>query len=217
MTRKDLLTQTLQNIRDGANVALKELVFGDSDNNLDTTIPKVHYPEFPKIARLSRNCFVTEKIDGTNGLISIDDTGTVIRAGSRTKWITPADDNCGFAKWVQSNREELLQLGPGNHYGEWWGAGIQRKYGLTEKRFSLFNVSLWRDVRPSCCHVVPVLYEGPFSTGAVDMSIAKLVECGSVAAPGFMKPEGVVVYHIAGSGTFFKKTIERDEEFKGKA
>jgi hypothetical protein len=32
---------------------------------------------------------------------------------------------------------------------------------------------------------------------------------GSLAAPGFLKPEGVVVYHTAGN-TLFKATIEDD-------
>jgi hypothetical protein len=79
---------------------------------------------------------------------------------SRSRWITPDDDNFGFAAWVEANRDELLTLGPGRHFGEWWGSGIQRGYGLPkgEKRFSLFNVSRWGESRPACCHVVPVLY-----------------------------------------------------------
>jgi hypothetical protein len=100
---------------------------------------------FPKIARFNREVIVTEKIDGTNAQIHIDDTGAVLTAGSRNKWITPTDDNAGFARWASENTAELLRLGPGSHFGEWWGAGIQRRYGLTEKRFSLFNVSRWGD------------------------------------------------------------------------
>ncbi len=61
--------------------------------------------------------------------------------GSRTRWITAQDDNHGFARWVEGNKQELLKLGAGRHFGEWWGSGIQRGYGLQkgEKRFSLFN------------------------------------------------------------------------------
>ena len=98
--------------------------------------------EFPKIARLARECIVTEKIDGTNGVICITEDGDLF-AGSRSQWITPAQDNYGFAKWVEGNKAELLKLGPGYHYGEWWGQGIQRNYSLREKRWSLFNVSRW--------------------------------------------------------------------------
>jgi hypothetical protein len=39
---------------------------------------------------------------------------------------------------------------------------------------------------------------------------------GSMAAPGFMKPEGVVVFHVAGN-VGFKKTIEDDESPKSLA
>jgi len=176
------------------------------------------FEQFPKIARLSRSCLITEKIDGTNAQIFIEEDGTV-RAGSRTRWITPEDDNSGFAKWVHENRAVLsMVLGPGRHFGEWWGAGIQRKYGLTgdDKRFSLFNVDRWADVVLPCgCFTVPVLYRGVFTTDAVDAALEDLRTNGSHAAPGFMKPEGVVIWHEA-ARVGFKKTLERDEEWKGK-
>lgn len=174
------------------------------------------YPEFPKIPRLKRSCFITEKIDGTNAQIFIDEAGVML-VGSRTRWITPESDNFGFAAWAHEHREELQQLGPGHHYGEWWGAGIQRRYGLTEKRFSLFNVDRWQDgrqPRPACCGVVPLMFAGDFTTDAVDTQIQRLRNHGSLAAPGFMKPEGVVVYHAATRG-YFKVTLEKDAEHKG--
>ncbi len=184
-------------------------------------VPK--FTAMPKIGRLSRGCTVTEKIDGTNASIYIgneeDGTADLFLVGSRTRWITPTDDNYGFAKWAYANKEELLKLGPGHHFGEWWGLGIQRKYGLTEKRFSLFNVNRWRDgrdPRPSCCGVVPILYEGLFEASAIDAALNGLRLAGSVAAPGFMQPEGIVVYHQA-TKTLFKKTLDKDESPKGLA
>lgn len=177
----------------------------------------IEFPEFNKIARLSRNCVVTEKIDGTNASIYIGEAGEFL-VGSRTRWITPDDDNYGFARWAHAHKEELLMLGPGQHFGEWWGNGIQRKYGLVEKRFSLFNTARWSDdaVRPSCCGVVPVLYEGIFNTEWIDAALANLSKNGSYAAPGFMKPEGIVVYHEA-ARVYFKKTVEKDEQPKGQS
>jgi len=175
----------------------------------------MEFIEFPKIARLSREIIITEKIDGTNAQVFIDEDGNMM-AGSRTRWITPQDDNYGFAGWVERNREELLRLGPGRHFGEWWGSGIQRKYGLTgnDKRFSLFNVTRWdSEDRPQCCGVVPTLYRGTFSQEAISEALERLTELGSLAAPGFMKPEGIVVFHTA-AGIGFKKTIEKDEEPK---
>jgi hypothetical protein len=190
----------------------------------------VEFVEFPKIARLSRECIITEKIDGTNGQVYIGEDGTFL-VGSRSRWITPETDNHGFARWAYDHKDELA-LGPGRHFGEWWGSGIQRGYGLPkgEKRWSLFNVSRWclygtepqqiptgdpritkmQDVLPPCCGLVPVLYRGLFTTQAVEAAIQMLKTSGSLAAPGFMKPEGVVVYHLAGN-VGFKKTLEHDD------
>lgn len=188
------------------------------------------FQEFPKMARWSRDIVVTEKIDGTNAQIFIGEDGQVL-VGSRTRWITPEDDNFGFAAWVHKHKEELVSgLGPGRHFGEWWGAGIQRRYGQTEKRFSLFNTMRWcvhgavpavipsadpRIVKyqrelPSCVGLVPVLYQGPMDDFDVHVAIKKLAENGSVAAPGFMDPEELVIFHIAG-GIGFKKTVKKDE------
>lgn len=170
----------------------------------------MEFQEFPKMARLSREIIVTEKIDGTNAQICIGEDGTV-QAGSRTRWITPQDDNYGFAKWVEANRDELALLGPGRHFGEWWGSGIQRGYGLSEKRFSLFNVSRWgAPDRPACCGVVPTLFRGMFSEDRILDALMSLQLNGSQASPGFAKPEGIVIYHVA-AGFGFKKTIEKDE------
>lgn len=191
---------------------------------------------FPKIARLSRDSVITEKIDGTNAQILITESGELL-AGSRSRWITPEDDNYGFARWVHQNRDELMTLGPGRHFGEWWGSGCQRGYGLKngEKRFSLFNVFRWvehgtepqpmkcadpREVKlqqilPPCCNLVPVLYRGEFDTNAVHVALEDLRVNGSKASPGFMDPEGVVLFHSAGN-VGFKKTLKKDEEPKSK-
>ncbi len=176
----------------------------------------VEFTGFPKMARLSRECIVTEKIDGTNAQIRITEDGGFL-VGSRNRWITPAKDNFGFARWAYEHKEELLKLGPGAHFGEWWGNGIQRGYGVLGKQFSLFNASRWENSRdlPVCCGVVPVLYRGIFTTEAVEECCQRLRDGGSVAAPGFFDAEGVVVFHIA-AGTGFKKTLKNDETPKSK-
>lgn len=194
----------------------------------------MEFNEFPKMARLSRECIVTEKIDGTNAQIIKE--GDVLIAGSRTRYISPAEDNHGFAAWVEEHREELLTLPDGRHFGEWWGRGIQRSYGLKEKRFSLFNVLRFHlhgetpreeataDPRivkttielPPCLGLVPLLRRGIFCTAMIEEALEELKLGGSRAVPGFMRPEGVVCYHIA-AGVGFKKTIEKDEVPKTKA
>lgn len=195
---------------------------------------------FPKITRLKRNCVVTEKIDGTNASIYISEDSSPIvcesgrtvpfLVGSRTRWIFPENDNMGFARWAYEHVDELLKLGPGQHFGEWMGQGIQRNYGLKEKRFYLFNTGRWIDRKeivttkeedlgkrvfcPSCCYVVPVLYTGIFDNTMIEIHLQSLKTLGSKTVPGFMKPEGVVIYHAA-SRMYFKQTIENDEKSKG--
>lgn len=167
------------------------------------------------MARLSRRVIISEKLDGTNAQVFIAEDGAM-KFGSRTRWITPEDDNQGFARWATANADELRTLGPGRHFGEWWGQGIQRGYGLTEKRFSLFNTSRWSESRPACCHVVPTLYDGIFCGPEPQHEINLLRIVGSMAAPGFMKPEGIIVFHVA-AGIGFKKTLDKDEMSKKSA
>lgn len=174
----------------------------------------MEFTPFPKIPRLSRDVIVTEKIDGTNASIFISDEGDFL-TGSRKQWITPEDDHFGFSRWAHEHKDELLKLGPGHHFGEWWGSGIQRGYGLPkgEKRFSLFNVSRWStDTLPGCVSLVPVLWTDNFNF-LNDFLCAILQDLrlnGSKAAPGFMQPEGVIVFHTAGNYAF-KKTLEKDQ------
>jgi len=184
------------------------------------SIPEIAFEAWPKIARLNRDCIITEKIDGTNSAVIVTDDLRV-GAQSRNRIITPEQDNFGFARWVADNAETLASLlGPGRHFGEWWGSGIQRGYGLTkgEKRFSLFNVNRYADVDftelPNVS-LVPTLYTGTFDSEQVGWEVDRLTRIGSAAAPGFMRPEGVVVFHVAAQ-TVFKVTCENDEAPKGK-
>lgn len=173
----------------------------------------LEFTPFPKIARLSRDIVITEKLDGTNACIRIGPDGEFL-TGSRQRWITPEDDNYGFSKWAHEHKDELMLLGEGTHFGEWWGLGIQRNYGLKEKRFSLFNTARWNtEQRPECCHIVPTLFTGEFLTIDVHEILFKLVIDGSIAAPGFLKPEGIIIYHKH-SNTLFKKTIDGDDKGK---
>lgn len=178
------------------------------------------FTPWPKVPRLNRDIVITEKLDGTNAAIGITDEGEVY-AQSRTRIITPESDNFGFARWVKDHEEELRQLGPGLHFGEWWGNGIQRGYGLKEKRFSLFNTERWALVEEvttpgGIVSLVPVIYEGPFNQFVIDGALDKLRFDGSLAAPGFMQPEGIVVFHKA-ARQMFKVTLEGDDAPKSKA
>lgn len=190
------------------------------------------FQPFPKLARLSRGCTITEKLDGTNAQIYIVNPEALegeaweavcqseplavindlyMYAGSRTRIITPGktSDNYGFAQWVLDHSNELIELGEGRHFGEWYGQGIQRGYGLTEKRFALFDTHKWPDVRPrpSCVSVVPILHKGEFTSDAINHVMDKLRYGGSVAVHEYMNPEGIVVYHEQAKVSF-KKTFD---------
>jgi hypothetical protein len=190
------------------------------------------FKEWPKIPRLNKGCVVTEKIDGTNACVIITEDGR-IGAQSRNRIVTPGKDtdNYGFARWVEDHTDELRQLGPGYHYGEWFGRGILRGYALEERRFALFNVGRWTDrhncltgalipnellvsgrqYAPACCHVVPVLSRGPVSE-AIAQSTYMLETMGShiTGAVGF-KPEGMIVYL---HGNYYKVLLENDDKHK---
>lgn len=182
----------------------------------------IEFQAWPKTSRLFRDIVVTEKLDGTNAAIIITEDGEV-GAQSRTRIITPGKttDNYGFAGWVEDNAFWLAHtLGPGRHFGEWWGQGIQRRYGMEHRQFSLFNTEKWAfaleeplQVGTALLGVVPVMYRGPFSEGVIEQKLQRLVYFGSQAAPGWMKPEGVCVYHTQ-SKRVYKVTL--DDQDKGK-
>lgn len=143
-----------------------------------------------------------------------------VYAQSRKKIIMPgkSTDNFGFAGWVRDHAEELAAgLGEGLHFGEWWGLGIQRGYGLDEKRFSLFNCQRWAGtpiVESGLVHVVPTVgVDDTLDTNRVRDAAELLRARGSYAAPGFMSPEGLVIHHRQ-SGWNFKYTIDDGDAHK---
>lgn len=196
------------------------------------------FQPWPKTPRLFRDIVVTEKIDGTNAAIQIiegvpgasqdsfsgsawiGDQFYKVAAQSRKRIITPDSDNFGFARWVGENSQALVEiLGTGIHFGEWFGSGIQRSYGLKEKFFALFNTNKWADVDNAGLWgltVVPVLYQGPFGEDEILDALDKLKINGSQMVKGFDRPEGVVVFHTA-AGQIFKVLIENDDISKTEA
>lgn len=212
--------------------------------------------EWPKTKRLFRDIVVTEKLDGTNSavhitavanweadlitsvpgdnslhVVDVDGMKWAVTAQSRKRIITPGKttDNYGFAGWVYDNAADLVRiLGEGVHFGEWWGQGIQRRYGLEEKRFSLFNTERWfkedesgtsMDDRADQSELrwqidaVPILYAGVFSETQISAVPKELEEEGSFAAPGFMNPEGICIYHSQ-TRNVFKVTLDNQDAGK---
>jgi len=196
------------------------------------------FAAWPKTPRLFRTIVVTEKIDGTNAAIHIergtDDTAMngranhvlvdgdwyAVSAQSRKRLIYPGADSFGFAAWVFANSEALVRaLGVGTHFGEWWGSGIQRGYGLAPgvRRFSLFNTDKWRHLWDNIGGVrvasVPVLYQGEFSETEIKHWLRNLAQFGSVAADGFDRPEGICIWHSQ-TRSVFKVTLDHNDAGK---
>lgn len=143
--------------------------------------------------------FITQKIHGTNAQIFIfqqEDGSLDLAVGSRTRWITPESDNYGFATHVYANKQEFIdKLGPGRHYGEWAGPGINSGEGLKEKIFVLFDHWRYPAERPlpPKTVVVPILYSGAFNMDKVQECMDDLKTNGSRLVSGYMRPEGCVV------------------------
>jgi hypothetical protein len=217
----------------GGRLIPDDFPYGEENSLGDDSTDDYYRPAFeawPKTPRLNRDVWITEKIDGTNCAILVYRVpGTdVYRAAaqSRNRMIFPGKgtDNYDFARFVADNEEELVDfLGEGRHFGEYWGAGIARKYGLTERRFSLFNAHRWNKERMVAgdtsswrihetlpLYVVPTIYVGEFHSHAVEAAVARLRQEGSWAARGFKDPEGIIVFHTA-SRQGYKVTLENDE------
>jgi hypothetical protein len=213
----------------------------------------IEFEGWPKTPRLSNGGItITEKIDGTNACIVIfpadrdfelghnaADLGGfawvrlgeqtyLVGAQSRKKLIYPGSktDNAGFAGWVSENVHELVDLlGPGRHFGEWWGQGIQRRYGMDHKVFSLFNYHRfskiaqerhdWRNrARDINMSMVPLLHAGKFSDVAIQDCLDTLRVLGSPAAAEwgvrFDRPEGIIIRHRDLGGNL-KAFVEDDD------
>lgn len=178
----------------------------------------IEFTKFPKIPRLNRLMVITEKIDGTNASIFIpENPNEPILAGKRTGWCgLGKEDNFGFNNFVQGHADAFRKFKPGHYFGEWYGVGIQRGYNMTERKFALFNpkVEIPEELR-HIVHHTTVLAQGPFNTDAIETALELLRQSGSLTVPGFMKPEGIVVYHVA-ANCMFKVMLENDDAPKSK-
>lgn len=212
----------------------------------------IEFEGWPKTPRYSSGgVSITEKIDGTNACVIVTSHGVTpismiphpngffveregniyeVGAQSRKRLITMTSDNAGFARWVWEHGTELVDLlGPGRHFGEWWGQGIQRRYDMDHKVFSLFNYHKWSSIaqqrqdwrnRARDIHMtmVPLLSVGKFTEDHINQTLDLLRENGSFASSEwghrFDRPEGVIIRHKDLGGNL-KAFIENDDVPKG--
>ena len=205
----------------------------------------IEFQSWPKTPRLFRDIVITEKVDGTNSAIIIEEINPeldyeaegdpfvlaqverdgktyAIAAQSRNRLITPGKttDNHGFAGFVQENAEQLFDLlGPGRHYGEWWGKGIQGRYRVQYKGFALFNTEkhdglyTWfsdTTIGDVLVEAMPVLYKGPYSEQRIRETLSELSADGSVVSP-YDDAEGIVVFHTQ-SRKVYKVTLDNNDK-----
>jgi hypothetical protein len=208
------------------------------------------FKKWEKIPRLANEkMHVSEKVDGSNAcvvilpfepeydifeaseqfaLVTVDGVHYKVAAQSRTRFLFDEKnrDNFNFARWVFGNAEKLVRiLGYGRHYGEWWGSGIQRGYGLVngDRRFSLFDTRRWgidSEGRDSIFErpeeetvrelgVVPELYSGPVDLGKINEVLEELDTNGSRVVSSYQKAEGVIV-NFSLSRVSYKAFIDDD-------
>ena len=115
------------------NIALRTQYTGKDETGqplYDTTI------QLPTIEFVG-----TCKLDGSNA--AIVKQNNIVTAQSRTRVITPTDDNYGFARWVKEHEEEFITNLPDNTvvWGEWAGKGVQGRTAVCqlEKAFYIFG------------------------------------------------------------------------------
>jgi hypothetical protein len=207
------------------------------------TIFDLEFAKFSSIGRLYRDVTITEKIDGMNACIvivelngedlylnavahvkampfnSFEPRSFAVGVQSRKQFLSLDNDIQGLAAWVLEHAQELVQaLGPGYHYGEYWGKNIQRSYHQKRNWFSLFNTKRWS--KDNVGHIdglltVPVLYSGPYADWVNEIQLHRLETQGSFAAQEVddreldFRAEGIVGWHVA-LDTYYKVTLEGD-------
>jgi len=202
------------------------------------------FKKFPKIKQSRTLSYViTEKLHGTNASVHIytKDMGEeilddekdflvpqapffneyiIVRPAKRSGFLTLADDNFGFAKFIAERKDQLSEeLGLGTFFGEFVGPGINGGCGLDHKRFALFDVLKFSPGEldlPEDVDFVPILFKGrQLETMAtnVALSLASLKTGGSKYSKGFETPEGIVISLLGANNETFriKHTFEPEE------
>ena len=114
------------------------------------------WAEYHNVQPRKRRFLGTVKLHGTNAGISLTPDGDLLFR-SRSRVITPDDDNHGFAKAMASSHDEIRQmLSPfagdemATVFGEWCGSGIQSNVGISalEKMFVIFALRVGGEWKP---------------------------------------------------------------------
>lgn len=122
--------------------------FFPSINQFRSTVKaEREWATFHNVPPRKRTFVGTVKLHGTNAGISLVDGAIIYR--SRTRIITPEDDNNGFARAMSAHepalRTMLAEFGSDVAvFGEWCGAGVQSNVGISaeQKMFVIFALRI---------------------------------------------------------------------------
>ena len=143
---------------------------------------------YPHLASSPINYKGKIKLHGTNSCVNIDN-GTYV-AQSRTQLIDEKNDNAGFARWVNTNKEYWSSLKTNAQttiFGEWCGPGIQSGTAIQQipnKIFAVFAIMVEHKctqeeydalVAPAFASVDPNIIDEKEFKDAVDSAIRDAV------------------------------------------
>lgn len=140
--------------------------------------------KFPDVVKLAGKTGVSSiifkskiKLHGTNAAIQFDGKGE-IKAQKRSDFITPQNDNAGFASYVESLDIVSHPNSPMILYGEWAGPGVQKGDAVSmidEKHFFVFSVySVEHDSYITEPHSIESVIVGAFGEDYIDKNIRVL-------------------------------------------
>lgn len=95
------------------------------------------------------------KLHGTNAGIRI--VSQRLFPQSRSRVLTPKEDNYGFAAWVLQHRDYFAELPNGTLYGEWFGQGIQSKVAASRVKGKHFAPFQFRFPNGTCVNEPQIL------------------------------------------------------------
>ncbi|MGB3531950.1 MAG: RNA ligase family protein [Microcoleaceae cyanobacterium] len=113
----------------------------------------IKWPSIELLHNLRRNLAAVEatpkltyrakiKLDGTNAAVQVFSDGSII-AQSRSRIITPSNDNIGFAQWLSDCQDVFSACAQSEHmtiFGEWCGKGIQKRTAISKIDRQIFAV-----------------------------------------------------------------------------
>ena len=180
--------------------------------------------EFKKFQKIKREEMLyvrcSQKINGTNCHVVFDNGKWL--AASKNRYLKKDSDHFGFYRFVEENYIELFNiLGPGTHYGEWCGKGIQNGEGLSNRHWVLFsqkyvnilNFTKKNILENHICYKAPIIIQGR----PVDFRLKTVKEIENKALNFISRgsffsdcPAEGIITQIEGESVFYKSYVVKN-------